>query len=299
MSHPDLNALMLFYETVNARSISQAGKNLGVPKATISRKLRELEQQLGAVLLRRGARALTLTEFGESLYGHCEKIAAETRELSAAAAGLRSNVGGKLRVCMPLGFGSALISEVIARFALLYPQVELSVDIATGWVDVSKAPFDVAIHVGGVYNHDLPCCQLALFERAVYAAPAYLARKGTPQTPSQLHQHDCLVVSSQREAGIWQIPTPTQPERRIPITPRLQLWDASVALDMAIAGLGITILPVAMCEAAVARGQLTRILPDWSLPRCPAVATYLERRHLPTSLRAFLDMLRERFSDFG
>lgn len=294
MSRIDLNSLMLFYEIVNAKTISQAGERLHIPKATLSRKLRELEQQVGAILLKRGPHKLALTDIGAALYHHCEKIAVEVKEVSATASEMQSQLSGSLRISMPLGFGSAWISQAIAQFAKSYPDVSLTVHVTNRWIDVSEEPYDIAIYVGRIRNEFLPARRLADFSRGIYASPDYCARRGVPARPEDLLDHDCIVMISHLEDGLWTF-TRGPASKSQTIEPRARVTDVGVAREMAIAGLGFTLLPNAMCRDEVEQGALRRVLPDWKVPPVVAVATFLEHRHMPLRIRVFLDVLKERF----
>ena len=177
----DLNLLMIYLEIVNSGSISQAAVRAHMPKATLSRKLRQLEQQIGAVLLKRGPHKLEMTEIGRALFKHCERIAAEAAEASSIAAEMQSQLKGAMRISIPIGIGNTWISQALARFAMLYPDVKLTIHVTNSWVDVSEEPYDVALYIGRVRNEHLPVRRLAELQRGVYASPEYLERTGVPQ----------------------------------------------------------------------------------------------------------------------
>src|SRR6266540_3814566 len=126
---------MLFREIVAAGSITQAAMRLQTPKATLSRKLRQLEQQVGAVLLKRGPHRLEVTEIGQALYHHCERIAAEAADASVVASEMQSQLRGTMRVCIPFGLERTWISRALARFAHEYPDVKLTLHVTNSWVD--------------------------------------------------------------------------------------------------------------------------------------------------------------------
>ena len=182
----DLNALLLFYEVVNAESIRQASARLHVPKATISRKLRQLEQAVGAVLLKRGPQKLSVTDTGAALYEHCERIVSEVRDASFALSDMQSQLSGVLRISVPYGFGSEWLGGAIGRFALQYPNLEIYMRAAVGWVDVSEEQVDVVINIGRIRNEALPATRLGELSRGLYASPEYCARAGLPERPADL-----------------------------------------------------------------------------------------------------------------
>ena len=288
----DLNLLMLFLEIVNAKSISQAAARLQTPKATLSRKLRQLERQVGAVLLKRGPHRLEMTEIGQALFHHCERIAAEAADASAVASEMQSQLRGTMRVCIPFGLASTWISRALTRFALDYPDVKLTIHITNSWVDVSEEPYDVAIYIGRVRNEQLPVRRLMELPRGVYASPVYLERKGVPKKPADLLTHDCIALESQLADRVWTVESP-ETGRPVSVSPRMTVSDIVTAQEMIMAGVGLGILTHAISEADVKARRLVRVLPDWQLPPVTLSATFLERRHMPVRVRAFIDMLAQ------
>jgi DNA-binding transcriptional LysR family regulator len=274
----DLNLLLLFLDIVNAKSISQAAARLQTPKATLSRKLRQLEQQVGAVLLKRGPHRLEVTEIGQALYHHCERIAAEAADASLVAAEMQSQLRGTMRICIPFGLESTWISRALARFALEYPDVKLTIHVTNSWVDVSEEPYDVAICIGRVRNEHL------------YASPAYCERKGVPQKPADLLNHDCIALESQLNDRLWTFEVP-ETGRFATVSPRMTVSDIIAAREMLMAGVGCGIMTHAVCAGEVKAKRLVRLLPEWQIPPVAISATFLERRHMPARVRAFIDML--------
>lgn len=286
----DLNLLMLFLEIVNAKSISQAAARLQTPKATLSRKLRQLERQVGAVLLKRGPHRLEMTEIGQALFHHCERIAAEAADASTVASEMQSQLRGMMRVCIPFGLAGTWISRALARFALEYPEVKLTIHITNSWVDVSEEPYDVALYIGRVRNEQLPVRRLMELARGVYASPAYLERKGVPQKPADLFHHDCIALESQIVDRVWMVESPDT-GRLVNVSPRMTVSDIVTEREMILAGVGLGILTHVISEADVRAKRLVRVLPDWQVPAVDLSATFLERRHMPVRVRAFIDML--------
>jgi LysR family transcriptional regulator, regulator for bpeEF and oprC len=288
----DLNLLMLFLEIVNSGSISQAATRLSTPKATLSRKLRQLEQQVGAVLLKRGPHRLEVTEIGQALLQHCQRIAAEAADASVIAQEMQSQLRGTMRICIPFGLASTWITQALARFALEYPDVHLTIHVTNSWVDVSEQPYDVAIYIGRVRNEHLPVRRLAELPRGVYGSPKYFERKGVPQRPRDLLNHDCIALESQLQDRLWTFEVPDS-NRSVTVTPRMTVSEIMAAREMAVAGIGLTILTHAVGEAEVQAKRLVRVLPDWQIPPVSISATFLERRHMPMRIRAFIDMLAQ------
>ena len=287
----NLNLLMLFREIVRSGSICRTAERLQRPKATLSRKLRQLEHQVGAVLLKRGPHHLEMTEVGRALLEHCERIAAEAADASVIASDMQSRLRGTMSVCIPFGLGNTPVSRALTRFAIEYPEVRLTIDVTNRWVDVSVEPYDVVIYIGRVRNEHLPTRRLAELPRGLYASPSYLERYGRPQTPAELLRHECIVLESQLKDELWSFAQEDGPVRTV--IPRLRTTDIIVAREMALAHLGVAMLTEPVCAAEVQSGRLIRVLPDWPIPPVLVTAMYLERRHLPLRVRFFIDLVAQ------
>jgi DNA-binding transcriptional LysR family regulator len=244
------------------------------------------------VLLKRGPHRLEMTEIGQALFHHCERIAAEAADASVIASEMQSQLRGTMRVCIPFGIASTWISQAVARFALEYPDVKLTIHVTNSWVDVSEEAYDVAIYIGRVRNEQLPVRRLAELGRGVYASPAYCERRGVPQKPSDLLKHDCIVLESQLSDRLWTFEVP-ESGRTESVAPRMTVSEVIAAREMVMAGLGFGILTHALCEPEVKAQRLVRVLSDWQIPPVAVSATFLERRHLPLRVRAFIDMLAQ------
>ena len=252
----DLNALLLFHELVNSTSLRQASARLHVPVATVSRKLRELERDIGAVLFKRGPHRLKVTDVGAALYEHCERIVLEVQDARAALSEMQSELRGSLRISLPFGFGTDWISRAVAKFALEYPRVELFVQATYRPVDVADGPIDVAIHVGHVRNETLPAVKLSELRRGVYASVAYCEAHGVPAKPADLLKFDCVPLEIQKGDGLWKF---RSGGRTTEVKERVTVTDVNTAYHMAVAGLGFAILPHLICKSALERGELRQI----------------------------------------
>jgi DNA-binding transcriptional LysR family regulator len=290
----DLNALRLFYEVVARGGMARAAEATGVPKATVSRRLRALETELGATLLKRGARGAQLTDVGAALYEHARRIVREAEEAANAALDMQSELAGLIRIATPPAFGGPWMSEVMTRFAERHPRIRLVIHATNRRVDVAEEPFDLAIQIGRVRNEGLTVRKLAEIERGVYASPRLAARVGAPERLADLPDFDCIVLETHLEEGVWAAQVASRGGEGTP--PRATVSDVGLARELAIAGLGFAILPVPMCEDDLAEGRLVRVIEHERLPTAIAWATFLQRRHMPLRVRAFLDFLSEHLS---
>lgn len=291
-SEIDLNSMLLFYEVVQSGSINQAAARLKLSKASVSRKLRALEQQLGTVLLKRGSHKISMTSSGEVLLQHCEKMLAAARDARSAVSEMQSELTGRLQIVAPFGL-AMWITRALAEYAKRYPRVEIVVDLTHRWVDVSEEPYDVAIHLGRIRNERLPVRRFAELGRGVYVTPSYLKGNTLPQVPADLLRHSCIVLRQQLDDSLWTFRETNGTSTTI--TPRVLATDLLAARDLALAGLGFVILPHAYCQSEVAAGKLVRVLPKWHIPPLVPSATYVERRYMPVRIRALLDTVAAQF----
>ncbi len=294
----DLNALLLFFEVVNARSIGSASKKLDIPKSTVSRKLMFLEDQLGAVLFKKGGRKLAVTDIGQVLYEHCERIAAEIEEAGLGTTRMQTELRGMLRVSMPVDFGTGWLSSAIAAFAVSYPDIHLVIDANSRWIDVSVEPYDVAVQLGTLPETHGGVRRLASITRGVYASPAFLQRKGVPVSVDDFEHFDCVVTEHQRAEGVWNFRS-GHGVKVIDVTGRITVNHIGVARELVIGGVGLGILPNIMCQNDIKTKRLIRVLTDWESPSLQVSATFLGKRKESRRLRAFLDFMERKLKIEG
>lgn len=291
----DLNSLRLYYDVINAQSITRAAAELGMPKSTISRKLSQLEQQVGTVLLKKGQRRLTTTEIGSRFYDHCRRVVEEVEQAEADTQALQTTMRGSLRVSIPIDFGVSWIGKAIAEFVRAHPELELEVDVNSRPVNPREDPYDLTIQLGPLTDTDLTYRRIATITRGVYASPEYLARRGVPRAVDDLHAHDCIITAQQRQDGIWTLRNATT-HRYASIHGKVVVNNISIAREMAIGHVGMSMLPNVMCANDLRTGRLQRVLTNWESPSMVATALVLSRKGMPTKIRAFLDFLSERLS---
>lgn len=279
----DLNALLVFFEVVNAQSITKAARTLGLPKSTVSRKIQHLESQVDSALLKRRNRRITITEEGLRLHDHCARIAAEVEDAGLQATQMRTSLKGRLRVSMPIDFGIGWLSRAMASFAEKYPSIDLEIHVNGRWVDVTEESYDVAIHLGRLLNPDVPFRRLSALTRGIYASPEYVARK--PGSISLWDEHECVLTEQQLGEGIWG-PAGKEAHRR---EGRVLVNNIGVARELVISGIGVGVLPNVMCRNDVKSGRLVRIMLDRPIPALEASATFFAGRYLPRKTKVFLD----------
>jgi len=289
------NDLILFAHVVQAGSFTHASERTGLPKATLSRRLSELEKALGERLLQRSTRRLVLTEFGQRMLVHAQALKDEADEAAALALHRQATPHGTLRVSLPPEFQELSLVEVVTRFSSLHPDVRLELDLSSRRVDLVAERFDVAVRAAVQLPDDrtLVARRITTLTGGLYASPAYLRRRGTPATPSELTEHQGLaLVTSLGERQAWSL---AQGSARWQGLPARCLAANSLGLQQALAaqGLGIVALSERFAQALVLQGRLERVLPLWSLPPTVIWCVTPGRSLLPRRTEAFIDCLRD------
>ncbi|UUX96213.1 LysR family transcriptional regulator [Aquabacterium sp. J223] len=294
----DANDLLLFARVIELGSFSRAAERLGCPKSTVSRRIAELERRLGERLLQRTTRKLTITDFGLGVLDHARQVAQEVDAAMALAQHRQARPSGRLRVSMPGDFASVALPDLLARFVQAHPAVQLELDLSPRQVDLIGEGYDIAIRMGELpADSQLAARRLALFSMSLYAAPDFLARHGEPQEPEVLTSLHGLMVSNRAgEARPWQLFRPgadgLQEWQGLP-EQRTLANSPDVLMRLALRGSGVVAVPDYFAEALVARGDLVRLLPDWSLAPAACSAVFPGRRLMPAKTRAFIDLLAE------
>ncbi len=290
----DPSALMLFYDVVSAGSLAKASDVIGIPKSTISRKLRALENQLQVVLLKRGAQGIKLTEAGEAIMSHCHRIRCEVEMTEEIANEITAEPSGRLRISMPRAFGAIAVSKVIARVGKRFPRLTQEIFVTNAPINIGDEPYDIAIQVGQLGNDNLPSRLLTELHHGFYVSPEFLEQYSIPQVIDDLTVLPRVMLSAHvGDKKMWPAGMDSADDPHM----RAVVSDVSTAMQLAKLGMGVAVLPIKFCDMAVERKELQRILPDYPLPSLKAYASYLEHRYQPAKLRAFMDALIEEFSD--
>ena len=281
----DLSGMALFVSVVEEGSLSAAARALGIPKATISRRLAELERQAGAPLLARSTRALALTDAGRRHYQRVRDLVHEARAAQAELLAGNTEPSGLLRVSASASYGRLVVAPRIVAFAARHPKLRIELDLSDERVNVIADRYDLVVRMGPVEDSELMSRRLADVPVALVVAPAYCARVGTPATPAELARHDVIAVPP--SAHHWQVG-----EEEVRVRWRMSTRSLTAARLAAVAGLGIARLPTFVIADELASGALLRILPEAALPRSPATALYPRAVTRSVALRLLLDELQ-------
>jgi DNA-binding transcriptional LysR family regulator len=288
----ELASLQAFVKVVQTGSFTRAAQALGTQKAQLSRTVSRLEQALGARLLERSTRSLSLTEIGRELFERALGILGAVDDAQRAVQKAQGEPRGTLRLSCGVEFGMIAVSGWIDRYLARHPQVRVEADFSGRIVDLVHEGFDLAIRVGPLADSSLAARPLGVLRYGLFAAPAYLAARPTPTLPGDLAGHAVLVFSGGRQQAHWTLDDGTQ-QARVELQPRLKANNALALREAAIAGLGVAQLPLLVAGPAVAAGLLQPVLPAWAPPPVPVHAVFASARYLTPKVRAFIDLAVE------
>jgi DNA-binding transcriptional LysR family regulator len=290
---PDLNEIVVFARVVQSGSFTAAARDLQMPKSTVSRKVTDLEERLGVRLLQRTTRKLGLTDEGRTYYDFSARIIGEVDEAENAVGRLRGVPRGLLRVTTPLNF--AFMGTILAEFVKKHPEVTLDVVAADRRVGLVEEGFDVAIRAGSLADSTLIARPLATVRRLVVASPGYLKKHGRAREPADLARHDCLVFGAGESPTTWRLEKGST-SVDVVVKPRIVINDFDALLDAALAGVGVAMLPVFQCLAAVRERRLDHVLKEWCSPTAAIHVVYPTTRLLSPKVKAFVEHLQEKFT---
>ncbi|MEZ4224764.1 MAG: LysR family transcriptional regulator [Polyangiaceae bacterium] len=286
----DLNEIFVFAKVVQAGSFTGASRGLGMPKSTVSRKVAELEERLGARLLHRTTRKLSLTDVGQAFYQHAARVVVEAEEAELTVGRMQEVPRGLLRVTAPLNLG--YLAPILASFLQRYPEVRLEVVCADRVVDLVQEGFDVAIRTGKLADSSLIARSLGVLRSYVVAAPRFLKKHGSPREPEDLAHFDCAVFGAGSAGATW---TLHQGGRKVAVDvdARLVVNDFDFLDEAVLSGLAIAMVPAFRCVQYLREKRLVRVLSEWCSPEIPLQAVYPSTRHLSPKVKVFLDHLSE------
>lgn len=291
----NLDSIHLFVKVSETGSFSRAARALGVPKSTVSRRITELESQLGLRLLHRTTRKVALTEAGHTYFQQCAPAISTLTEAGRVLAQTQVAPRGLLRISTMTTFGQLFLADILLDFMRAYPEIHAQVDLSERHVDLISEGFDLAIRGGRLPDSTLVQRPLGDTTVKFYASPDYLAARGTPQTPQALTEHDCILYSTQEGPTQWEF-RDRHGTRRVPVRGRFAANSFSLMKDAAIAGMGIARLPSFLTAQAMREGRLLTVLDASPQPPMKLQAVYPTARHLSMKVRVFLDFLTERLT---
>jgi DNA-binding transcriptional LysR family regulator len=290
-----LTGMRVFATVAERASFAAAAEVLGLSRTMISKHVAALEDRLGARLLNRTTRRISLTEAGAGYLERVTEILQLVDEAEGAVSATAGEPRGLLRVNAPMSFSIHHLAPCLAEFRAAHPKVDVELTLNDRVVDLIDEGVDVAIRIGKLKDSSLIARRLATARLALCAAPSYLARRGEPKDPAELAQHDCLQYSYASDRDVWQF---DGPDGRLEVRVRGPLTsnNGDALMNAAIAGLGIVRQPTFIVGEALRDGRLVRILPGYTLPVIGIHAVLPGSRHVSAKTRSFVEFLVRRFA---
>ncbi|WP_380786299.1 LysR family transcriptional regulator [Sphingomonas sp. R86521] len=288
-----IDAMTTLIAAVDGGSLSAASRNLGMPLATVSRKVSELEAHLRTKLVIRTSRKLMLTEPGRAYVAASRRILEEIDETERAASGEYGAPQGHLTITAPIMFGRLHVEPVVLAFLQAYPDIQARLILADHVVSLVDDHIEVAIRIGRLPDSAMVATRLGTIRRVACASPDYLAKRGTPETLEMLADHDCVMFEGLYSSTVWNFGCGER-AAAVPIKPRFAVNTADAAIAAAVAGTGITRVLSYQVAEAFAEGTLRPLLEPFEPEPLPVHLVYPAQSLLPLKLRAFLDFTAPR-----
>lgn len=289
---PSLVAMAVFARVVEAGSFTAAARELELSTPVVSKRIGELEHELGTRLLHRTTRKLSLTEAGSAFYQHCARVVEEARLAEEAVARLNDAPRGLLRITAPASFGSNQIARVIPEFLARYPDVRVEMVLNDRIVDLAEEGFDLAIRLTNHPQPNLVARRLMTASKLVCASPAYWRQHGKPATPEELTRHNCLLYASVPMVNEWVFDGPAG-EARVEVSGNLLVNGPAALREAAMGGLGVVRLTSFSVSNDISVGRLETVLDDYASPDTDIYLVYLPNRYLSRKTRVFIDFLTD------
>jgi DNA-binding transcriptional LysR family regulator len=289
--------MRVFAKVVESGSFTGAAARLSISASMVSQHVKELEERLGARLLNRTTRKVSLTEVGRAYYERCTRLLADLEETEQAVSDMHAAPRGELRVNATPTFGILHLAPAIADFTTRFPAISVELILSERIVDLIDEGFDLAVWVGELPDSSLIARRLAPCRMVVCGAPSYFERHGMPRTPSDLTAHNCLTVSGNVLSyyRAWHLTAADGTALNISPIGNLRTNSGAVLKVAALAGHGLVCLPTYLLGDALQSGRLVTVLDDYTAPPLTLRALYPHNRHLSAKVRAFVDFLAARF----
>jgi DNA-binding transcriptional LysR family regulator len=289
--------MRVFAKVVESGSFTGAAARLGISASMVSQHVKELEERLGARLLNRTTRKVSLTETGRAYYEPCTRLLADLEETEQAVSDMHAAPRGELRINATPAFGILQLTPVIADFTARFPAISVELILSERIIDLIEEGFDVAVRVELVPDSSLIARQLAPCRMVVCGAPSYFEKHGIPRTPADLTTHNCLTVAG---TGLsyyraWRLTAADGTALNISPIGNLRTNSGAVLKVAALAGHGLVCLPTYLLGDALQSGRLVTVLDDYMAPPYTLRALFPHNRYLSAKVRAFVDFLVARF----
>lgn len=282
---PNIAGMLIFSRVVEAGSFSEAARKLGSSKASVSRAVAALEKRLGAQLLRRTTRRMSLTDVGEVFHERCRRVIEEAEAAELSVSQLQASPKGTIRIAAPMSFGHGQLAHRLGGFLAQYPMLHVDLDLTDRRIDLIREKFDMAVRIGRPTERSYVVRKLAVVRALVCASPGYLERHGVPEHPTDLLGHNCLGYSAPPET--WNFTGGVQVRTR----GTLNADNGDALRRAALANHGLVYLPTFLVGDDLRAGRLVPVLVDFVDREIDLCAVYPESRHLSPKVRAMIDWM--------
>ncbi|MDN2580561.1 LysR family transcriptional regulator [Aquibium sp. ELW1220] len=294
-----LTRMRAFIDVVEAEGFSAAARKIGRSKALLSKYVRELEDELGALLLNRTTRQFSMTEAGHTYYKRAVEIIREIDSLADTVRESSGDVRGRIKLSAPRTFADAPIGQSLIDFALEHPDIVLDINLDDRFVDLVEEGFDLAIRISRLENSSLIARRLSPFGVRLCASPALIERVGMPQSPQQLASRPCIVDTNGRWLSNWPFKGDGGEMVSVAVSGPIEVNSPLTARAAAVSGLGFSILPDFIAAPEIEAGNLVALMDDRMYSGGGIFAVYPHRRYLPAKVRVFVDFLVQWFKAKG
>ncbi len=292
-----LSDIAVFVQVVRSGSFTGAADKLGLSKSVVSKYVTRLEDRLGARLLNRTTRRLSLTEVGRAFYQRSRTALEQIEEAEAEVSRLQGEPRGELRLSCPMSFGILHVAPQLAEFQARYPELSVDMVLDDRQVDLVDEGFDLAIRIGELPDSSLVARRLGPCRHIVCGSPEYFARHGVPQSPEDLSEHWALTYRYQDSPAEWHFVGDDGSHHQVAINSRLQMNNSLALREAVLKGAGVTLTPTFVVGADIKAGRLRPALTEYKTLQISIYAVYPQRKHLSPKVRAFVDFLSQQIQD--
>lgn len=286
--------MLLFSRLVELKSFTAVADHLRLSRSLVSKRITRLEDHLGVQLVNRTTRRVELTEAGRTYYQYCLQIENTIQEAESVVSEIRRQPKGNLHVNAPVTYGQIILAPVIAKFLKRYPDISVNLSLSDHYVDVIEGGYDIVIRIGNLKDSSLRARKIATTKLCVFAHKQYLKKHGTPKTPQDLQQHNCLLYRYMRGApNTWEFKG-LMGKEVVQVNGNFSAENGVPLYKVAQAGLGVAIQPEFVLDGFRDK-NIVRLLQDYQQPDIGIYAIYPNTRKLPLNTRVFIDYLAERF----
>ena len=292
-----LESMTAFVGVARAGGFSAASRELGIPLATLSRRVAELESALGVRLLHRSTRQVVVTDAGRAFFAACQRALDDLRDAEDAVKSDYRTPRGDLMITAPIAFGRLHLQPVALDFLTAHPQINLRLQLSDKVLNIAEEHIDLALRIAHLPDSSLTARTLGSTRLVVCGSPAYLEAHGAPSRPEDLRQHDCIAWATLGPRDTWWFRSDSGTDKQYPIRTRLATTLAESALDAAVAGIGLVQTTSYQASQAIGAGRLVVLLRKFECTTTPVSLVYVRDRLVPLKLRAFIDFVAPRLTE--